>query len=144
MMSILCNIVISKMLLTRSSGNSAASHVMGISSLEVCFLLLLFLSITDVNFPGSAQKAEHNIYIWNRAFGRLVKILEGPKEGIMDLVVKSNFSLPQPDEHLSALYNYLIQWHPLRPIIASVSTSGVVYIWATNYTGTNSDRTASI
>lgn len=28
-----------------------------------------------------------------------------------------------------------LQWHPLRPIIASVSTTGVVYIWATNYTG---------
>jgi len=27
-----------------------------------------------------------------------------------------------------------LMWHPLRPIIASVSTSGVVYIWATNYT----------
>lgn len=39
---------------------------------------------------GSAQKAEHNIYIWNRAFGRLVKILEGPKEGILDLVVRSS------------------------------------------------------
>lgn len=65
----------------------------------------------DFIIGGSAQKAEHNIYIWNRAFGRLVKILEGPKEGILDLV-----------------------WHPLRPIIASISTSGVVYIWATNYT----------
>jgi len=65
----------------------------------------------DFIIGGSAQKAEHTIYIWNRAFGRLDKILDGPKEGILDLV-----------------------WHPLRPIIASVSTSGVVYIWATNYT----------
>jgi len=37
---------------------------------------------------GSAQKAEHNIYIWNRTYGQLLKILEGPKEGIMDLMVK--------------------------------------------------------
>jgi len=27
-----------------------------------------------------------------------------------------------------------LMWHPVRPIVASVSTSGVVYIWATNYT----------
>jgi hypothetical protein len=33
----------------------------------------------------------------------------------------------------------IVQWHPLRPIIASISTSGVVYIWATNYTGTYLD-----
>jgi len=66
---------------------------------------------SDYIIGGSAQKAEHNIYIWNRTYGQLLKILEGPKEGIMDLM-----------------------WHPVRPIVASVSTSGVVYIWATNYT----------
>mmetsp|Transcript_12889 Transcript_12889/g.21066 ORF Transcript_12889/g.21066 Transcript_12889/m.21066 type:complete len:451 (+) Transcript_12889:28-1380(+) len=66
---------------------------------------------SDYIIGGSAQKAEHNIYIWNKTFGQLVKILEGPKEGIMDLV-----------------------WHPCRPVIASCSTSGTVYIWAKNYT----------
>eukprot|EP01090_Pellita_catalonica_P009864 TRINITY_DN2102_c0_g3_i1.p1 TRINITY_DN2102_c0_g3~~TRINITY_DN2102_c0_g3_i1.p1 ORF type:complete len:438 (-),score=67.61 TRINITY_DN2102_c0_g3_i1:913-2226(-) len=66
---------------------------------------------SDYIIGGSAQKAQHKIYIWNRGFGQLIKILEGPKEGIMDLV-----------------------WHPLRPIIASVSTNGIVYIWSTNYT----------
>jgi len=25
-------------------------------------------------------------------------------------------------------------WHPIRPIIASISNTGVVYIWASNYT----------
>jgi COMPASS component SWD1 len=59
---------------------------------------------------GSAQKSSHNIYIWN-SHGHLVKCLEGPKEGIMDL-----------------------EWHPLRPIIASCSTRGTVYIWNTTYT----------
>lgn len=34
----------------------------------------------------------------------------------------------------------IAQWHPLRPIIASISTSGVVYIWATNYTGAYLDE----
>eukprot|EP01102_Stenamoeba_stenopodia_P009027 TRINITY_DN2648_c0_g1_i3.p1 TRINITY_DN2648_c0_g1~~TRINITY_DN2648_c0_g1_i3.p1 ORF type:complete len:332 (-),score=70.77 TRINITY_DN2648_c0_g1_i3:41-1036(-) len=71
-----------------------------------------FSSDTDYIIGGSAQKAEHNIYIWNRSDGQLVKILEGPKEGILDLA-----------------------WHPLRPIIGSVAaTSGLVYIWSTNYT----------
>jgi COMPASS component SWD1 len=37
---------------------------------------------------GSAQKHEHKIYIWSRQFGQLIKILEGPKEGILDLVVR--------------------------------------------------------
>eukprot|EP00164_Ancoracysta_twista_P007584 GFYU01010793.1.p1 GENE.GFYU01010793.1~~GFYU01010793.1.p1 ORF type:complete len:468 (+),score=119.96 GFYU01010793.1:153-1556(+) len=60
---------------------------------------------------GSAANAEHNIYIWNRKFGALRKILEGPKEGIMDLV-----------------------WHPRKPMIVSCSTSGLVFIWSKNYT----------
>nr|XP_027187508.1 protein RBL-like isoform X2 [Cicer arietinum] len=59
---------------------------------------------------GSASKGEHKIYIWDRA-GRLVKILEGPKEAITDLV-----------------------WHPVRPIVVSVSLNGTVYIWAKDYT----------
>lgn len=50
--------------------------------------LIIYVAIGHA--AGSAQKAEHNIYIWNRAFGRLVKILEGPKEGILDLVVRTS------------------------------------------------------
>ena len=59
---------------------------------------------------ASGNKGEHKIYIWDRA-GRLVKILEGPKEALMDL-----------------------SWHPVRPLVASVSISGLVYIWAKDYT----------
>ena len=44
--------------------------------------------LTNNMTKGSAQKAEHNIYIWNRTYGQLLKILEGPKEGIMDLMVR--------------------------------------------------------
>lgn len=59
---------------------------------------------------GSASKGEHKIYIWDKA-GHLVKILEGPKEALIDLA-----------------------WHPVRPIVLSVSLIGLVYIWAKDYT----------
>ncbi|KAJ6302487.1 hypothetical protein OIU77_016557 [Salix suchowensis] len=59
---------------------------------------------------GSASKGEHKIYIWDRA-GHLVKILEGPKGALIDLA-----------------------WHPVHPIIVSVSLTGLVYIWAKDHT----------
>ncbi|PIA54168.1 hypothetical protein AQUCO_00900611v1 [Aquilegia coerulea] len=59
---------------------------------------------------ASGSKGEHKIYIWDRA-GHLVKILEGPKEALMDLA-----------------------WHPVNPVMVSVSFSGLVYIWAKDYT----------
>ncbi|KAK6916074.1 WD40 repeat [Dillenia turbinata] len=59
---------------------------------------------------GASIKGEHKIYIWDRA-GYLVKILEGPKEALIDLA-----------------------WHPVHPIVVSVSLTGFVYIWAKDYT----------
>nr|GME13904.1 protein RBL isoform X1 [Ipomoea batatas] len=59
---------------------------------------------------GSASKGEHKIYIWDMA-GHLVKILEGPKEALIDLA-----------------------WHPVHPIVVSVSLTGLAYIWAKDYT----------
>jgi len=70
-----------------------------------------FSSDGDYIIGGAATKSRHIIYIWNREEGQLIKTLEGPKEEIMDLM-----------------------WHPTRPILASISTVGVVYIWASNYT----------
>lgn len=55
---------------------------------------------------ASASKGEHRLCIWNRS-GRLVKILEGPKEALID-----------------------IAWHPVDPTIVSVSVAGLAYIWA--------------
>ncbi|PKA47775.1 hypothetical protein AXF42_Ash014552 [Apostasia shenzhenica] len=59
---------------------------------------------------ASATKGEHKIYIWDRS-GYLAKILEGPKEALIDLA-----------------------WHPIRPLVVSVSIAGLVYIWAKDYT----------
>lgn len=65
----------------------------------------------DFVVAGSAQDGKHHIHIWDREKGSLLKILDGPREGLLDLM-----------------------WHPARPIIASISTYGVVYIWGVNYT----------
>jgi COMPASS component SWD1 len=71
-----------------------------------------FSSNGEYVIAGSADKAEHHIYIWDREHGNLVKSIEGPKEGILDL-----------------------QWHPLQPVICScAASSGVIFIWSTNYT----------
>ncbi|KAF9106226.1 hypothetical protein BGX29_010099 [Mortierella sp. GBA35] len=67
-------------------------------------------SDSDYVIGGSAHQAAHNIFIWDRIGGHLVKILEGPKEPLEDLT-----------------------WHPIRPIVASVSSYGTIHIWATNY-----------
>ncbi|KAG0309512.1 hypothetical protein BGZ98_001655 [Dissophora globulifera] len=69
-----------------------------------------FSSDADYVIGGSAHQAQHNIYIWDKIGGNLVKILEGPKEPLEDLA-----------------------WHPVRPIVASVSSYGTIHIWATNY-----------
>ncbi|KAI7253731.1 hypothetical protein KC335_g14881 [Hortaea werneckii] len=49
----------------------------------------------------------HDIYIWERTHGSLVKILEGPRE------------------ELGA-----VEWHPTRPVVAATGVeSGRIYFW---------------
>ncbi|DBA90420.1 TPA: hypothetical protein ACH3X1_003693 [Trebouxia sp. C0004] len=59
---------------------------------------------------ASNAKNEHIMYVWNAVVGNLERILEGPKEGALDLL-----------------------WHPLRSCVASVSTTGKIYLWAPIY-----------
>lgn len=43
---------------------------------------------------ASMDDSKHNLYIWNREEGPLLKTLEGPKEGVLDLVVSTFLRLP--------------------------------------------------
>jgi COMPASS component SWD1 len=63
----------------------------------------------DGEFICAGSSRQHSLYIWEKSVGNLVKILHGTKgELLLDVV-----------------------WHPVRPLIASVS-SGVVSIWSQN------------
>eukprot|EP00235_Prasinoderma_singulare_P001439 CAMPEP_0119166026 /NCGR_PEP_ID=MMETSP1315-20130426/5571_1 /TAXON_ID=676789 /ORGANISM="Prasinoderma singularis, Strain RCC927" /LENGTH=480 /DNA_ID=CAMNT_0007159381 /DNA_START=497 /DNA_END=1940 /DNA_ORIENTATION=- len=63
----------------------------------------------DYVVAAAAIKAEHHIYIWSAHSQKLLKVLEGPKEGILDLV-----------------------WHPFRAVAVSVGQTGVAYVWTKN------------
>ena len=68
---------------------------------------------TAAQDPGTAQLPHSSrcLLIFSASNRPGVGAQEGPKEGLLDLV-----------------------WHPLRPTIASVSTSGQVFIWSTHHT----------
>jgi hypothetical protein len=44
----------------------------------------LIIDILCGLIPGAGTKISHNIYIWDRAGGTLVKVLEGPKDSLDD------------------------------------------------------------
>nr|OQO17412.1 hypothetical protein B0A51_14592 [Rachicladosporium sp. CCFEE 5018] len=74
------------------------------------------LSWNHVSFSSTADYVmastlmNHDIYIWERGHGSLVKILEGPKE------------------ELGA-----VEWHPTRPFVAACGVeSGKIHIWGIN------------
>lgn len=74
------------------------------------------LSWNHVAFSSNADHVmastlmNHDIYIWERIHGSLVKILEGPKE------------------ELGA-----VEWHPTRPFVAATGVeTGRVYLWSIN------------
>lgn len=65
-------------------------------------------SSTGDHLLASTYK-NHDIYIWERSLGTLVKILEGPKEELG-----------------------VVEWHPTpRPLVAAVGLeTGLVFVWA--------------
>jgi len=83
---------------------------------------------------GSAR--QHALYIWEKSTGTLMKILHGTKgELLLDVVVRTIIVC----KRLSFVIYFVIvcnliallisQWHPCRPIVASIS-QGVVTVWA--------------
>ena len=87
--------------------------------LSLLSLLLLFshfffppLSLSpplgDGDYICAGSHRQHELYIWDKATGNLVKILTGPKgESLLDLT-----------------------WHPVKPVILSVS-NGLVNVMVT-------------
>jgi COMPASS component SWD1 len=66
------------------------------------------LSSGGADYVTASTYMNHDIYVWERTDGSLVKILDGPKE------------------ELSA-----VEWHPLRPFVAAVGLdTGRVYLWS--------------
>ncbi|KAF2812999.1 WD40 repeat-like protein [Mytilinidion resinicola] len=72
------------------------------------------LSWNHVSFSSTGEYVtastwmNHDIYVWERGHGSLVKILEGPKEELS-----------------------VVEWHPHRPFVAAVGVdSGRVYLWS--------------
>ncbi|KAF1811345.1 WD40 repeat-like protein [Eremomyces bilateralis CBS 781.70] len=72
------------------------------------------LSWNHVTFSSTGEYVtastwmNHDIYVWERSLGSLVKILEGPKEELT-----------------------VVEWHPYRPFVAAVGLdSGSVYLWS--------------
>ncbi|XP_076807840.1 retinoblastoma-binding protein 5-like [Clavelina lepadiformis] len=63
----------------------------------------------DGEFVCAGSAKQHQLYIWEKSVGNLVKILQGMRgEQLLDVV-----------------------WHPIRPMLCSIS-SGVVSVWAQN------------
>lgn len=77
---------------------------------------------------GAGTKVSHNIYIWDRATGTLVKVLEGPKDSLDDCDVSLLSSLLRDRSPKSP---FDTQWHPTKPIIASATSAGTLNIWQT-------------
>ncbi|KAJ1912897.1 chromatin binding protein [Mycoemilia scoparia] len=76
-------------------------HVNRVQWSQACFS-----SSGEFVVAGSCHRAEHHIYVWDKISGSLVKMLTGPHELLEDISV-----------------------HPIRPIFASISTFGMIYMW---------------
>lgn len=78
---------------------------------------------------GAGHKMAHNVFVWDRDSGVLVKVLEGPRESLIYCDV-SLFSLRDFKDYRVVAD---CQWHPTKPVIASVATSGSIHLWTRTY-----------
>ncbi|KAI9848281.1 MAG: chromatin binding protein [Sclerophora amabilis] len=77
----------------------------------------------------------HDIYVWERSHGSLVKILEGPKEelGVVEVSRRATESLIHFVESSADIPFSNSQWHPHRPLVAACGLeSGHIYLWTIN------------
>ena len=74
----------------------------------LCFFTFFFPPpLGDGDYICAGSHRQHELYIWDKAAGNLVKILTGRKsKSLLDLT-----------------------WHPVKPVILSVS-NGLVKIWS--------------
>lgn len=91
----------------------------------------------DFVVAGTQVKGIHEIYIWDRLTGNLKRKLEGPSEGgsLIDLAVGRANRAEGPFVSRTFLTTFSpslrsLQWHPYRPIFATISQEDRVYIWA--------------
>lgn len=74
---------------------------------------LLWNNVTiscNADYICASTYHNHDIYVWERSNGVLVKILEGPREELGT-----------------------VEWHPLRPLVSAVGLeTGRIYIWGTS------------
>ena len=56
---------------------------------RLCYWFVL--SSESLLIAASTVKAAHDIYIWETAIGSLIKILEGPREELIDVDVSQRF-----------------------------------------------------
>ncbi|KAI8911452.1 hypothetical protein EDD86DRAFT_188729 [Gorgonomyces haynaldii] len=59
---------------------------------------------------ATTEAQKHKIYMWELKQGNLVRVLEGPQEGFMDM-----------------------RWHPNQPSFSSLNHFGTLFIWKINY-----------
>jgi hypothetical protein len=91
---------------------------------------------------GSGSKISHDVYIWNLNDGSLTKMLDGPKEALIGVDVRRGLSLVRElstADQRNPFYGtplYPTQWHPTKPVIASVSGLGRVHRWEEKQTDT--------
>eukprot|EP00698_Gefionella_okellyi_P003406 TRINITY_DN1318_c0_g1_i1.p1 TRINITY_DN1318_c0_g1~~TRINITY_DN1318_c0_g1_i1.p1 ORF type:complete len:480 (+),score=67.30 TRINITY_DN1318_c0_g1_i1:72-1511(+) len=89
-----------------SFATQCADRVAKLQWVKACF------STSGSLIVGGAANKEHRIYMFDSEGGTIYSTLDGPRDGVHDLL-----------------------WHPQRPLLVSVSTSdGMVYIWSNTVT----------